>query len=346
MSIEKTIKEMLEAKNKKVVLEQVGADKVGDGPKDAPGQSESDEPNVSRNIKGQSAQAKSGLKKGSVKGDASKPEGKFPSNFSAPGQTREMVEGEEEGEVLTEVSIEEHLEAIFAGHTLTEEFKANAAIVFEAAVANRVKTEVASIEEAYEAALQEQFEETAEGLVEQVDGYLGLMVKKWLEDNELALESGMKNEILEGFVSGMKTLFAESYIDVPEEQLDVVAALEEEVEALRASLDESVSLNVQMNQALTLAERAEAVGTIAEGMTDVEAEKFVSLAEELIFEDTESFTKKLEVIRENYFTKKPTARVLTETVITDTQPDAEKAAPVLSESMARYVKALSNASMK
>ncbi len=175
MSIEQTIRGIMKNKTLDQIQEQVGADKVGDGPKDAPGQSVTDEPNVKRNNTTQSVIAKSKLKQGNpdAKGDATKPEGKFPSHFSAPGQTKEEIEAanalvDETDELSIDVS--EDVAALMNGEDLSEEFKAKATTIFEAAVVSRVKAEAAKLEEAFEARLQEQFEEIAEGLVEQVDG--------------------------------------------------------------------------------------------------------------------------------------------------------------------------------
>jgi len=331
MSIEKQVQAIVEGTEQ--IEEKVGADKVGDGPKTAPGNNDGvDEPNVKRNNTNQSVIAKSNLKQGSVKGNASAPEGKFPSHFSAPGQTREELE----------VDVSADVEALMNGEDLSEEFKTKATTIFEAAVVSRVKSEVAKLEEHYEALLQEQFEEAAEGLVEQVDGYLGMIAEKWLEDNELALESGLKSEIVEGFITGLKSLFVESYIDVPEEKFDVLASLEEQVAELTAKLDESVAANATLFQTVSEMKKAEMVAEAAAGLTDVEVEKFTSLAEELVFESAEAYASKLQTIRESYFAKKSGAKVLTESVITDAPVELkeETSGPVLTGKMAAYAQAL------
>lgn len=349
MSIEETIRGIMAKKSAPVtIVEQVGADKVGDGPVNAPGQSEQDEPNVKRNNTNQSVIAKSNLKQGSVKGNATAPEGKFPSNFSAPGQTKEELEAE--GTVVDAkdkeytVDVSEDVAALMNGEDLSEEFKAKATTIFEAAVLSRVKTEVSKLEEAYENALQEQFEEIAEGLVEQVNGYLDVMVEKWLEDNALALESGLKNDILEGFVTGLQSLFKEHYIEVPEDKFDVVASLEEEVAELSTKLDESMAKTVELTQVVSSMKRSDLIAEAATGLADTEVEKFTNLAEELVFESAESYASKLKTIRESYFTKKSGAKSLTESVVTDAPVELEADAPVLTGSMAAYVRALDNVS--
>ena len=132
----------------------------------------------------------------------------------------------------------------------------------------------------------------------------------------IALEHGMKSEILEGFVSGLKGLFEEHYIDVPEEKFDVLASMEEQVEQLTAKLDETVAANVEMKKSLAEAKRLEIVQEAAAGLTDTEVEKFAGLAEELSFEDADSFKSKVQTIRENYFSTKAQADVAS--VVTDT----------------------------
>ena len=213
--------------------------------------------------------------------------------------------------------VKEDVDALVNGENLSEEFKQKATVIFEAAVMNRVKQEVAKLDEAYEAKLQEQVEEIKEGLVEKVDGYLDYVVEQWMEQNEIALESGMKSEILEGFVGGLKNLFAEHYIDVPEEKFDVFGALEQEVAALHEKLDEQVAVNVELKTELYGYEIESIVNNLSEGLAETDKEKFHALIEELEFDGIESFEKKVQTIRESYFTNKATTTVV-ESVVTDT----------------------------
>lgn len=347
MSIEQTIRTMLDKHSTDKLVEQVGADKVGDGPKIAPGQPSAegvDEPNVKRNNTVQSVISKGqGVSgKGSADGKrstAAKPaEKRDPTNYSAPGQTKEELDTSAE-EVIYDAS--EDVAALMNGEDLSEEFKAKATTIFEAAVVTRVRAEIAKLEETFEARLQEQFEEAAEGLVEQVDGYLDLMVKAWMKDNALALESGLKTEITENFMNGLQSLFKDNYIEVPEEKFDILSALEEEVADLSAKLDEAVATNVDLNRTVTEMQRDELVAEAASGLSDIEAEKFSKLAEELAFEGTEAFQSKLQTIRESYFAKaKSGAKVLTESVVTDAPVDMGADTPVVSGRMGAYAQAL------
>jgi hypothetical protein len=240
-----------------------------------------------------------------------------------------------------DLDISEDVAALTNGEELSEEFKAKAATIFEAAVINRVKQEVATLEEEFDARLEEAVAQTQEALVEKVDGYLNYVVETWMVDNELALERGMKSEILESFVSGMKGLFEEHYIDVPEEKFDLIGEMEEAIESLNGKLDEQLAVNVEMKKLLDEAARVEIVSESCEGLTDTEKEKFVSLVEELSYENSETFEKKVQTIRENYFTNKATTRSSISSVVTD-EPVSLNEEKVIPAGMKRYVQALNN----
>jgi len=236
-------------------------------------------------------------------------------------------------------NMKEDVDALFNGEELSEEFRQKAETIFEAAVMSRVKTEVARIHEENEVKLAEQVEEMKEGLVEKVDGYLDYVVEQWMTQNEIALEHGMKSEILEGFVSGMKELFVEHYIDIPEEKFDVLGALEEKVETLEAKLTETVESNIELNKTLGELKRTELVQEAAHGLADTEAEKLKGLAEELTFENETTFKTKLQTIRENYFTTKK-AQADVKSVVTDAPVDTLTEEKKLSPVMAAYTSVL------
>jgi len=238
------------------------------------------------------------------------------------------------------VNFKEDMDALFNGEELTEEFKTKATTIFEAAVMTRINEAFATIEEEFEARLQEEAAKNQEGLVEKVDGYLNYIVEQWFTQNEIALESGMKSEILEGFVSGLKGLFEEHYIDVPEEKFDVLGALEDENAELQAKLDEQVAANVEMAKVINEATRDEIVYTTADGLTDTDKEKFFGLSEEISFEDAETFTKKVQTIRENYFTNK--ASTLVESVVTDTPVENLTEEKAIDPSIRKYMSVLNN----
>jgi hypothetical protein len=236
--------------------------------------------------------------------------------------------------------VKEDMDALFNGEELTEEFRQKAETIFEAAVMTRVKSEVARIEEEFEAKLAEEVAKNVEGLVEQVDGYLGYVAEQWIAQNEIALERGMKSEILESFVEGMKSLFEEHYIEVPEERYDVLGEMEDKVAELEAKLNEQVAANIEMSKTLAEQKRSEIVKTVSEGLSATETEKFMSLVEELSYEDAETFETKVKTIRENYFTTKATAEVTS--VVTDAPVETltEEVKPQVDPTMSAYLTAL------
>ena len=136
-------------------------------------------------------------------------------------------------------------------------------------------------------------DEAKESLVEKVDGYLSYVVEQWISENEIALESGMKSEILDGFINGMKNLFAEHYVDVPEERFDLLGDAQEKVEELEKKLNEQLEANVELNKSVKEMEKAEVLSKASDGMAETDKEKFVGLTEDLSFEDKESFEKKV-----------------------------------------------------
>ena len=239
-----------------------------------------------------------------------------------------------------EVDMSEDIAALVNGEELTEEFKTKAATIFEAAVVTRVKGEIARLAEEFDAQLDEQVESIKEGLVEKVDGYLNYVVEQWMTDNELALESGMKNEILESFVSSMKGVFEQHYIEVPEEKFDVLGEMQEKTAAVTAKLDEQLAANVALSKQLNEMKRTASIVEFAAGMADTDAEKFKALAEELAFDEADTFKAKLQTIKENYFGKKQTAPIV-QSVVTDA-PVALSEEVVHTPQMAQYLRTLSN----
>lgn len=238
------------------------------------------------------------------------------------------------------IDVSEDVAALVNGEELTEEFKTKAATIFEAAVVSRVKSEMAKLEEQFDMRLQEEVEEIKEGLIEKVDGYLNYVVEQWMSENELALENGMKNEILESFVVGMKGLFEQHYIDIPEEKYDVLGELQEQVESTEAMLNEQLEANVKLSKEINEMKRSAATAEFAAGMVDTDAEKFAALAEELAFEDVDSFKQKLQTIKENYFGKKQQPIVESVMpVVTDEVPMQLTEEKTIDPTMARYLRA-------
>ena len=236
--------------------------------------------------------------------------------------------------------VKEDIDALMNGESLSEEFREKATTIFEAAVMTRVSEEVARIEEEFEAKLAEQVEQNTQGIVEQVDGYLGYIAEQWIAQNELALEHGIKSEIVESFINGMKGLFEEHYIDVPEEKYDVLGEMEQTIAGLESKLNEQVATNVELSKSLAQTTKAEIVRESAEGLSAVETEKFQGLVEELSFEDAQTFATKVKTIRESYFTNKTTAEVSSAVTDAPVENLSEEVTKKVDPSMARYLNAM------
>jgi hypothetical protein len=195
----------------------------------------------------------------------------------------------------------EDVDALLQGEELSEEFKTKAATIFEAAVLARVDV----IAEQIEAELTEQFnvaiEQVKEDLAAKVDDYLNYMVEEWIKENELAVEKGLRAEIVEDFISGLRDLFVEHYIDIPTEKVDVVEELTARVEELEASLNEQINRGVQLTKDLNEQKKIEAIYTACEGLTQTQVEKLKSLAENVEFTIEEEFNDKLTTLKESYF---------------------------------------------
>ena len=208
------------------------------------------------------------------------------------------------------------VDQIFAGEELSEEFKNKVSTLIEAVVASRVTKERKQLEEEFELATTElvqktltESDELKEGLVEKIDGYLDYVVEQWMENNELALERGIRGELFESFMNGMKNLFEEHHVNVSDEQLDVIQEMRSEMEELTNRLDEMTEQNVELKQVFKEVERQSQIAEAVEGLSDLDAEKFKTLAEELVFDDGETFARKLEVVRENFFQKTETKKL-------------------------------------
>jgi hypothetical protein len=205
-------------------------------------------------------------------------------------------------------TMREDVEEMFAGQELSEEFKDKASTLFEAAVNLKAMTVIAELQEQYDAKLEEQVAEIEESLQDKLDAYLDYVVETWMKENQVAIESTLRNEIMEEFISGLQNLFVEHYIDVPAEKVDVIESLASKVEQLEEKLDQTITENVQLKKDINEGMKNELIEQFADGLTLIQSEKFTSLAEALEFDgNLETFTKKLEVIKENYFSDKKVA---------------------------------------
>ena len=238
---------------------------------------------------------------------------------------------------VKDINVKEHVDALMNGEgDLSEEFKRKAATVFEAAVKSKVREEVERLEEDYRKDLDENMVKTQEELTEKVDNYLNYVVEEWTKENELAIERGLKGEIAEDFISGLKQLFEDHYIDVPDEKYDVLEAQSQKISELEAKLNEEMEKNVSFKNNNAKLVREQVISQCTGDLTEVEIEKFKSLTEDVDFTDEDSFRSKLDTLKESYFPKnKPNVTETTDDVETGNAQDIDT-----SGSMAVYMKAI------
>jgi hypothetical protein len=242
------------------------------------------------------------------------------SNASSANVTAKMNQEEEEveGEVIAEdkLDLTADINAMFADDsTISEEFKSKVSTIFEARVSDRVTQIQEEIETRYAGMLEEAVESVKSDLTEKVDDYLSYVVEQWMEENQIAIESGLRAELTEDFIGGLRNLFAEHYIDVPAEKVDLVDELAGKVEELESKLNEEIERGVSYAKALVESRKNEIAREIGEGLTATQAEKIKSLAEGVEFSTEDEYKSKLETLRENYFpsgTKKATEAQLNE----------------------------------
>ena len=211
----------------------------------------------------------------------------------------------EEKEDKKEIDVKEHVDALVAGEdSLSEEFKSKAAVVFETAIKSKVKEIAEEMQADYDKKLTEETSKSKDELVEKVDSYLAYVVEEWMKENELALERGIKGEIAEDFISGLKKLFEDHYIDVPDEKYNVLEDQSSKIEELEKKLNESIEKNVELSKENGEHKRQNIIDEASEDLADTQKEKFNKLAEEVEYSNEEDFTAKVKTIKESYFGKK------------------------------------------
>jgi hypothetical protein len=243
--------------------------------------------------------------------------------------------------------VKEDIDAILAGEDLSEEFKTRAATVYEAAVTSRVSI----IAEEIEAKLTEQFdvavEQVKEEFSEKVDDYLNYMVTEWMSENQLAIESGLRSEIVEEFMAKLHTLFVESYIDIPEDKVNVVEELAVKVDDLEEQLNTEIQRNIEMKKEINEHKKNEVLYTVSEGLTQTQIEKLVSLAEGVDFTTEDEFAGKMETIKESFFGSKTIVTSQASDLNEGVEVEEEKTKPVSQDpSMDMYTKSISKSLTK
>jgi exonuclease VII large subunit len=208
----------------------------------------------------------------------------------------------EEAYMMMKKKMKEDVDAMFGDdETISEDFRSKAATIFEARVTDRIMQIQEQIESEYAQMLEEAVESIKSDLTEKVDDYLNYVVDQWINDNEIAIESGLRSEITEDFIGGLRNLFAENYINVPEEKVDLIDELASKVEELETQLNEEIETNIEYKKALVEAVKSELTREVCEGLTATQVEKIRTLAESVEFSTEEEYTEKLETLRENYF---------------------------------------------
>ena len=235
-----------------------------------------------------------------------------------------------------EIDVKEDMDALVSGEDLSEEFKTKASTIFEAAVSAKVISEVNSrideLETSYKKEITDAKEEHLSTVTEKVDGYLNYVTEEWMKENELAVEKGIRSELVEDFMTGLKNLFTEHYIDIPEEKVDLVDDLFEKVEELEQKLDESINTSVDVKKELADYKKSETLREVSEDLADTEKEKLGKLAEGIDFEDKTQYSEKLEVIKENYFPKQQSETITEELENTEKEQDiSESVDPIMSK---------------
>ena len=227
--------------------------------------------------------------------------------------TEETIEEEEvttdevvaEAEETVEYNVEEDVNALLGGEELSEEFKEKAKTIFEAAINAKVAEIKEGLEAQYQEKLSEEIEAAKESLAERVDSYLEYVADEWFEENALAVEAGLKTEMTESFLEGMKGLFEEHYVSIPEEKYDVLESMVEKLDDMETKLNEQIEKNIALNGRLSEATADGILDQVSEGLAQTQKEKLASLSESVEFESETEYREKLETLKESYFSSKP-----------------------------------------
>ena len=249
----------------------------------------------------------------------------------------EVVVESEKKDIDVSVDFSDDLNALVESEaTLSDEFKGKAETIFEAAIKSKLSEEIDRLEEKYNEELAEEVASTKADLVEKVDTYLNYVVEQWMEDNQVAIQTGLRTEIAEKFMTSLKDLFTESYIEVPESKVDLVDELAAEVEELEAASNEAISKQMEMQEELEELKRGKVIAEASEGLAATQVEKLKKLAEDVDFESEETFAEKVKTIKESYFTKKTTESADIEEAV----EDGDAVVEATSDMMAQYLSAI------
>ena len=239
---------------------------------------------------------------------------------------------------VKDMDMKEDVAALTDDEDLSEEFKQKASTIFEAAVKAKLVEEIEKLEGEYETKVDEKVSEVKEEIVDKVDAYLNYVVEEWMKENELAIEKGLRNEITEDFIGGLKSLFESHYINVPQEKYDVIESQAAEIEKLKEEVNRSIEKNIELNQKIAESTREEIIKDVSSDLAATEVDKLKGLAEGIEYKDAESFRKSVETLKNSYYPKAKASDTESNEVA---EQNAGSSNVNLSESMAAYTAAIS-----
>ena len=251
------------------------------------------------------------------------------------------ISSEEEVVEVAEYDVEEDVNALLGGEDLSEDFKAKAKTIFETAINAKVAEVKEALEAEYQEKLDEEIETAKESLAERVDSYLEYVADEWFEENQLAVENGLKTEMTESFLEGMKGLFEEHYVQIPEDKYDVLESMVEKLDDMETKLNEQIEKNINLNNRLGESVADGILGDVSEGLASTQKEKLASLAESVEFESETEYREKLETLKESYFTSKPNSPSSKTESLSEGVDNAEGIGEI-SNSMNAYIRSLGN----
>lgn len=254
---------------------------------------------------------------------------------ATPGQTYSFTPNKPQG-----ASAIEHVDAMFSGSELSEDFKEKATVIFEAAVAAQVNEALADIQEQFSTAVTEEVARVESELSEHINQYMDYVAEQWMEENKVAIEHSLKSELTQHLINKIKGVFEESFISIPDEQFDAIEAMQEEIEEVKSRLDKVMEENMTLKGELSESTRAKILADVTEGLAATQAEKLVTLAEGVEFDTADNYRKKLLIVKENYFpTEKPTGK--TQSLLEEVQEDNNQQAAPVNSVIANYASAIS-----
>ena len=294
-------------------------------------------PDATKKVSKVSDQVNKDAKDGSLPKDQ-KPSGMKEEETKVEGEEK-IAETKEEASEMN-IDLSDDVKALVSTDAdLSEEFKEKAATIFETAVKTRIQEQVKVLESQYEEKLSKETETVKEAMVEKVDSYLNYVVEEWMKENELAVERGIRTEIAEDFITGLKSLFKEHYIDVPEEKYNVLEDLTNQSKDLEAKLNEQIEKNVNLSKEVSEFHKKQAILEVTADLAETEKEKFVSMAENVEYDSAEKFREKLETIKESYFPKNKIEEAASKDEV-DSVAANEPAVEASSDAMAAYTAAI------